>query len=229
MSQTVYLDAGTYQISFLAAQGRRSTRRITRKSRSWSTACNTARSSPRAPPSLLPVVDVYGRGRGAHHRVPGLEPRWEATTRPSSTRCRSPRPTPSATAASRHRPWTRGTTNLRSPVRPGSSPAGAASQQRQHLHLRQPHRPRRRAGCRHPGQRQHEPIGRPACRLVQHLVPGRPMCRERQGAEPADRGAGRRRPGRLDHSRGTSYSLYETRISRLRPQAATATPSSSSA
>ena len=74
MSQTVYLDAGAYAISFQAAQGTTGGRRTTRISRFSSTACNTARSSRRAPP-MPPTSRRRFRCRpGAHHRVAGHSP-----------------------------------------------------------------------------------------------------------------------------------------------------------
>ena len=75
MSQSVYLDAGTYSLSFLAAQRGGGTRRITRKSRCWSTAPRSALVTPTSTSlRLVPDVEFHGNGRDAHHRVPRPEP-----------------------------------------------------------------------------------------------------------------------------------------------------------
>ena len=74
MSQTVYLDAGTYQLSFLAAQ--RTTDQTNYQEIEVlvdGTAYGTIEPAKHLV-CLLPVVDVYGRGRGAHHRVARREP-----------------------------------------------------------------------------------------------------------------------------------------------------------
>ena len=175
MSQTVYLDAGTYQVSFLAAQD---TTDQTNYQEIEVLVDGAAYGT------IQPVTTSYASyqsstfavAAGAHTiELLGVNPLGGDNTAfldQVSDRRRQ-----------RHQ-----RRQLRDAgIECGNLPicahrfglavlgGGRHRQQRQHLYLRKSQRPRRHPG-RHPaGQRQHEPIRRPACRLVQHLLPGRPM------------------------------------------------------
>ena len=75
MSQAVYLDAGSYNISFLAAQRADSSQTHYQEIEVLVDGAAGGRGDPRRHPvPLLPDVEFHGRGRDAHHRVRGHEP-----------------------------------------------------------------------------------------------------------------------------------------------------------
>ena len=79
MSQTMYLDAGTYQLSFLAAQRAIYQDQLRRnrdpaRRHALLNGDSPNRHSRQHPIRLLPVVDVYRGGRAAYDRVPRRGP-----------------------------------------------------------------------------------------------------------------------------------------------------------
>ncbi len=162
MSYSVYLDADTYSLSFLAAQ------RVKYQTQSQQIQVLVDGAASRVGYALrhdvhsLPDVEFHGRGRNAHHPVRRSdESAQRPTAPPSSTRWPSRRrKTRSATAVSRRRSWPRTATQ----IAPGGSGwqfsgvAGISTNGSAFTGQQGTPMPPTGPRCLHQGQRQHEPV-----------------------------------------------------------------------
>ena len=120
ISQTVYLDAGTYQVSFQAAQ-RAFDQDNYQEIEVLVDGVSYGIIDPASTQYASYRSSTFTVATGcAYHRVPRFESRGRRQYRVPCRGERSPRLTPSTTAASNRRSWTRGNISLHPAIRTGS-------------------------------------------------------------------------------------------------------------